>query len=314
MNGEKSFNLTRIGVFYDGNYFLHVSNYYNYVHERQTRLSVAGLHDFIRHKVAQEEGTDYRLSQIVDAHYFRGRLNAKDASQKENSFYYDRVFDDILMSEGVTTHYLPVKPNFKGGKQEKGIDVWLALEAFELAFYKRFSVLVLIASDGDYVPLIRKLNTLGTRVMVLSWDFEYQDQLGNNCVTRTSQDLLEEVTYPIAMHEIIDNRVNKSSAQINNLFVPKSEKSDKIKLKTNTTQIKTIKSTVNGENEFQEGEIHSIKQGYGFIKYPPNNLFFHYQSVIEIDFNELEPGDKVQFKIVKNDRGENVATEVKYIE
>jgi cold shock CspA family protein len=132
--------------------------------------------------------------------------------------------------------------------------------------------------------------------------------------SQKAQDLLEEVTYPIAMHEIIDNRVNKSSAQINNLFVPKSEKSDKIKLKTNTTQIKTIKSTVNGENEFQEGEIHSIKQGYGFIKYPPNNLFFHYQSVIEIDFNELEPGDKVQFKIVKNDRGENVATEVKYIE
>ncbi|MEX1187886.1 MAG: cold-shock protein, partial [Bacteroidia bacterium] len=29
--------VTRIGVFYDGNYFLHVSNYYNYFHERRRR-------------------------------------------------------------------------------------------------------------------------------------------------------------------------------------------------------------------------------------------------------------------------------------
>ncbi len=41
------------------------------------------------------------------------------------------------------------------------------VEAFELAIYKQFNVLALIACDGDYVPLVRKLNTLGTRVMVL---------------------------------------------------------------------------------------------------------------------------------------------------
>ena len=45
---EKGNNLTRIGVFYDGNYFLHVSNYYNYSHERKNRLSIAGLHHFIK--------------------------------------------------------------------------------------------------------------------------------------------------------------------------------------------------------------------------------------------------------------------------
>ena len=151
--------MTRIGVFYDGNYFLHVSNYYNYDHPRKRRLSVTGLHQFIKEQVAILEKNDPKRCQIVDAHYFRGRLGAQDAQQRGSVLYWDRVFDDILMSAGVTTHYLPLKNAF-GRKDEKGIDVWLALEAYENASLKQFDVLVLIASDGDFVPLVRKLLSL----------------------------------------------------------------------------------------------------------------------------------------------------------
>ncbi|MFN4285171.1 MAG: NYN domain-containing protein [Lacibacter sp.] len=292
--------LIRIGVFYDGNYFLKVSNYYAYGHQRKRRLSISGLHEFIRHQVSDEESSDVKLCQIVDAHYFRGRLNAAEASQRGDTLYYDRVFDDILMSEGVTTHYLPVKVGHDGTKQEKGIDVWLALEAFELAFYKRFNVLVLIASDGDYVPLVRKLNTLGTRVMVLSWDFEYANELGQKFTTRTSQDLLEEVTYPIAMHEIIDNRVKKNDPLINNLFVQTEQRRPAVALQPATRNANV-------------SEILSLKNGFGFIKYPPNNLFFHYSSVVDTDFNDLQVGDKVEFTIDKNDEGNDIAKSVKVV-
>ena len=44
----------RIGVFYDGNFLLHASNYYNYIHPERRRLSLNGLHRFIRHRVAEE--------------------------------------------------------------------------------------------------------------------------------------------------------------------------------------------------------------------------------------------------------------------
>ena len=303
MNNTKDLNLTRIGVFYDGNYFLHVSNFYNYFHERKSRISISGLHHFIRSNVAQQEGTDERLCQIVDAHYFRGRLNAHEASEQGNSLFYDRMFDDILSSQGVTTHYLPVKTSFSGIRHEKGIDVWLALEAFELAFYKRFNVLVLIASDGDYVPLIRKLNTLGTRVMVLSWDFEYTNSNGVNMVTRTSQDLLEEVTYPVAMHEIIDNRVKRNEPLINNLFVPQTKQ----RVFERPKEKKEIKS------DETVGKIMTLKNGFGFIEYPPNNLFFHYLSLIDVDFNDLKIEDKVKFTIGKNEKGENIAKDIELI-
>lgn len=293
-------NMIRIGVFYDGNYFLHVSNYYYYEHERNSRISIEGLHNFIRSRVAKEEGIDTRLCHIVDSHYFRGRLSAYEAQSTENKLYAERIFDDILMGEKIVTHYLPLR--MRGGKrEEKGVDVWLALEAYELTVFKKYDVMVLIASDGDYVPLVRKINTLGTRVMLLSWDFKYEDVNGRESVTRTSQELLEEVTYPVAMHEIIENRLNKNDLTIANLF----EKQDEARSKP---LIKPIQEGI------QKSRALNMKSGYGFIAFPPNNLFFHYEDVLDGNFNEIYDGDMVEFQVRRNDRGEEVAFNVRKVE
>ena len=131
--------ITRIAVIYDGNYFRIVSNYDHYNHARQSYLSIGGLHEFIRKMASEAEGNPMHLCQIVDAHYFRGRLWAQEASQLANRLYRERVMDDILMAEGVTQHNLPLK-NVGGRKGEKGIDVWLALETYELAVLKKFDV------------------------------------------------------------------------------------------------------------------------------------------------------------------------------
>lgn len=331
--------LTRIGVFYDGNYFLHVSNYYNYSHERRSRISISGLHAFIRRQVAEEEGVNERLCQIVDAHYFRGRLNAHEANQRGNQLFYDRLFDDILMSEGVVTHYLPVK-TYQGYRQEKGIDVWLALEAFELAQYKKFDVVVLITSDGDYVPLIRKLNTLGSRIMVLSWDFEFLNEQGEKQVTRTSQDLLEEVSYPVAMHGLIDDRSRRNDLIIQNLFVKQQARPTFTAVSGNGSAFSNgnsfgeltagdtyeaaypssdepnynLADTIDDDPEGRKiSTIRSLKTGYGFVNYPPNNLFFHYTSLIDTDFNELQVDDEVEFTVGRNAEGKDIAVDVRLL-
>lgn len=310
--------MTRIGVFYDGNYFLHVSNYYNYDHPRQRRLSITGLHNFIKQEVATLEKNQPSLCQIVDAHYFRGRLSAQEAHQRGAVLYWDRVFDDILMSAGVTTHYLPLRSS-NGRKEEKGIDVWLALEAYENAVYKEFDVLVLIASDGDFLPLIRKLNTLGTRVMILSWDFEFTNDMGKTMITRTSQDLLEEVSYPIPMHEIIDNRLRRNDPVINNIFVPGESKRRSHPIYNEYGEGDDMLPKVGADldssiGEVMTSEILSLKNGYGFIKFPPNNLFFHYTSVKDLDFNDLLVGDKVEFTLSRNEDKQLIATNVQLLE
>lgn len=308
--------LTKIGVFYDGNYFLHVSNFYNYDHPRRARLSIAGLHRFIEARVGNDVGQPGN-AKIVDSQYFRGRLSAQEAQNRGSVLYYDRVFDDILMSSGVTTHYSPLRNN-NGRRSEKGIDVWLAVEALETAMLRQLDVVVLIASDSDYVPLVRKIQGLGCRVMVLGWDFEFTTDNGSQMVTRTSQDLLQEASHPLLMTELIDNpRSQGERALVDQLFVAtnpekkrwgKDEEKKEPKKKTGPV---TLEEPTDGEvGERMESEIFSLKNGYGFIKYPPNNLFFHHTTVENVDFAELYVNDRVGFTLTHNEKGQLVAVEV----
>lgn len=293
---KKDGGLLRIGIFYDGNYFLHVSNYYNYFHPRKKRLNIAGLHEFLRHHVAAKEGVDPMCCQVIEAHFFRGRISAQEASQRGNQLYNDRVFDDILMSEGVVTHYLPVRP--RGGRREdKGIDVWLALETYEQTLHKHFDVLVLITSDGDYVQLVRKINSLGCKVMVLSWDFDYTDDQGREVTTRTSHELLREVTYPVSMHKLINEGLDKNDPLTVGLFTVQDMGHPKAQIEVQP-------------EDYLRARVLSINSGYGFIQYPPNNLFFHYMDVVDGDFGELMVGDMVEFIIARNERGQEVAKSV----
>lgn len=281
--------LTRIGVFYDGNFFRLVSNYYTYAHARLARISIAGLHEFIRNQVAVQEGTDARFCQVVDAHYFRGRVRAQEADERK-LLLAERLFEDVLMREGVTTHYLPMGP-----RGEKGIDVWLALEAFELAMYKRFDVLVLIACDGDFVPLVRKLNTLGTRVMLLGWDFAADER-----ETRTSQALIDAATYPVLMHQVIDDRSNARDPLVNGLFL-RTEPRERLPLQAEAPAVAIDRNP----DSVHHGAIQNLKEGYGFITPSDGgtNLFFAYNALVGVGPADLRSGTPVEYNVAENGKG-----------
>jgi len=292
--------LTRIGVFYDGNYFFKVSNYYKYQHKRQARISIEGLHEFIRHQVSTVEGVDMRLCHIVDAHFFRGRFSARSAEENQQ-LYNERVFDDILMGEGVVTHYLPMRNN-----AEKGVDVWLALEAFELAVYKRFDVLVLITGDGDFVPLARKVNSLGTRVMVIGWDFSFKDQNNEDQQTTTSIHLLDEVAYPILVSNIIDDKTKREDRIIRGLFVEPRENRQQAKgpSQSNCASISVEKPKAI-DDKIYEGEVCVLKEGFGFIKCQafPANIFFFWEQLENCEFSTLRKGDVLSFQEGRGSKG-----------
>jgi cold shock CspA family protein len=294
--------LTRIGVFYDGNYFSAVNNYYQYSHERKTRISIRGLHEFIRNKVAECEGSDGKYCQIVDAHYFRGRPRALEAD-KRGLLLKERLFDDVLVREGVVAHYLPMGP-----EGEKGIDVWLALEAFELAIYKQFDVCVLVACDGDFLPLVRKLNGLGIRVMLLAWDFEFVDQNGDKQQTKTAQVLRNEVTYPVMMHQLIDDRSRQNDPLMHGLFLPPQKEG----AASQSATVGSGSSPMNAEPDSPidneptyTGTIVNLLNGFGFIKPAASgeNIFFYHSGLLHVDFNDLKVGDKVRYKHGQNQKG-----------
>ena len=236
------------------------------------------------------------------------------------------------MSSGITTHYSPLRGGSNGQRRhEKGIDVWYALECYEQASLRQLDVVVLIASDGDYVPLVRKLHSLGCRVMVLGWDFEFITDNGNQMVTRTSQDLMKEASYPLPMHYVINHPEPGEEDFVDDLFV--ETRADKeanegddtppatkpaapatAPVKAEPKEVIYEEPTEGQVGDVLESRIFSLKKGYGFIKYPPNNLFFHHTNVANADFRDLRVDDYVDFVLEHNDKGQLVALDVHLIE
>ncbi len=298
----------KVGIFYDGSYFTHVSNYYNYVHPHRRRLHIGGLHDFVRHMVAEREGTTANLCHVIDAHFFRGRFSAKDANEKPNQLYYDRVFDDVLMYNGVQSHYLPVK-DLMGRKREKGVDVLMALETYELCMLKRYDVVVLIASDGDHVALVRKLHALGCKTMLLGWDFEYIEEVtGETQTTRTSNDLWRAVTYPLEMADVVEEGLRTNDEVVRDIFVTKELLPRDPAAEPDRPQVQAL-----SEAEAQErhtSQVMSLHNGYGFIRFPENNLFFLHDDLVDVDFATLHVGEDLEFNLAVNSKGQRVAKRI----
>lgn len=213
---DSTSGIVRIAVFYDGTFFSKMSGYYRFQHKRQHHLTFTGLHEFIRHKIAEKEQVDAAFCQIVEAHFFRGRFSLT-AAKAAKALESDRFMDQLLMYAGIVSHYYPMNENTTP-PEEKGIDVWLALEAYDLAVHKRFDVLVLVTGDQDFVPLIRKVNGIGTRVMLLADDVQWTENDGSSRHINTAQRLLEEAAYPILLSHEIDARTAKNDRIIDGLF------------------------------------------------------------------------------------------------
>jgi uncharacterized LabA/DUF88 family protein/cold shock CspA family protein len=289
--------LCRIAVFYDGTYFHKVSDYYLYQHARKARLSFKGLHEFIVAEVAKSEDMDARHCQIVDAAYFRGRMTAQQAQDKDK-LYSDRVFEDVLMRANVTMFQRHLRTKYDGGFEEKGIDVWLALEAYEMASLKKYDVCVLVTGDGDFVPLVNKLNTIGSRVMLIAWDFEYEYG-DKKKTTRAASELIDRVNYPIMMDTEIDARERRKDPLIDGLFMERTA--------ITAPPDRSPQNAAEIDGMEKDGTILSFvpEKGFGFIKPAGGgeNFFFHIRDMNGIDQEEICVGLKVIFLAGRNDKG-----------
>ena len=316
MAGRKKGSV-RIGIYYDGHYFYKVSNYYKFDHARQARISISGLHNFICTEVSARLGIDTDNCKVTEAHYFRGRSSK---AGNEKAILGERYFEDALTREGVNLHYLPLVRGFNNELKEKGIDVSLALDAYKKAAAKTIDILVLIAGDGDYLPLVRELKTMsGTSidVMLVSWDFEYT----NGDVTMTSQDLLEEVKYPIQMAIVIDDRLNTRNPVVMALFEPRQAEPVNIQPlleaepnQTFTQQLPIPAQSVSAfqppravkrkhltETEMAQDRIStilSLDAAGGWIRdIEYNNFYFFYSDVTNKKPEELTIGTTLQFRL-----------------
>jgi len=241
-------------------------------------------------------------------------LTAQQAEEK-NKLLSERLFEDVLMRADVTLYQQHLSTRPDGRLEEKSIDVSLALEAYEMASLKRYDVCVLITGDGDFVPLVLKLNSLGSRVMLIGWDFEYETN-GKFFSTRVSQRILDRVNYSVLMHEIIDSREKKSELLplINNIFVQKSYAERKLHMDENLTPKVLSQASIN--NAEMSGHIISLHDTYGFIKpddqfSASKNAYFKYDDLIDISPGNLKNGGAVHFTCARENEKSLIAVKIK---
>lgn len=159
-----------IGVFIDGGYYAKVNRALKKI--ENSIIRVRSLFDFICDNLAADEGVDPADCQITEAHYFRGRYRVKEAYDR-HLLYNERKFEDTLIENDVIFHYKHLREVERDGQVqviEKGVDVWFALEAYELATFRKFDYVVLITGDADHEMLVRKLKALKIKTLLLTWN------------------------------------------------------------------------------------------------------------------------------------------------
>ncbi len=186
-----------IGLFIDGGYYAKINEalYDN----MGVSIRMAELMRFIRKQVSWLSGSAIEECHIAESHYFRGRYRVNEANAK-HLLFQERKFEDSLIENDVIFHYKHLREVQKDGAVtviEKGVDVWFALEAFELAAFRQFDFVILITGDADHEMLLRKLKALKIRTILLTWD------VSNEKATSTARLLRDEAYSHIEISDLV---------------------------------------------------------------------------------------------------------------
>jgi uncharacterized LabA/DUF88 family protein len=157
----------RVIVFYDGNYFKQGQTYFRYM-EKRGWFRLPALHAILEKVIARNFNSQLELTKVVDAHYYDGRTTTQVATS--DHLQKERDFEMALIRAGIVPHFLPVSEKEKPSSTEedpkfalaqKGVDVQLALDVLDYAHEDRFDLAVLVTGDADFVPLVRKITSIG---------------------------------------------------------------------------------------------------------------------------------------------------------
>lgn len=68
-----------------------------------------------------------------------------------------------------------------GGKEEKGTDIYLAVDMLSLAHHNAYDKAILISGDSDFVEVVEKIQDIGKQVINLSFEQLKSDRLLKTC-------------------------------------------------------------------------------------------------------------------------------------
>ncbi len=211
MAAEQMMNPVRVMAFYDGAYFKAGQLYFRY-EEKSGWFSLSALHKLLEKYVASQAKSPVEVPKLGGAHYYDGRATTKaiGAEQLEK----ERDFEMALISAGIVPHYLALvekpKPDVTGDEPEfvlkqKGVDIKMALDVLDSAHDDRFDVAVLVTGDGDFVPLVHKITSLGKQALLAHFEIpEWTDDRGYpHRPTYASRALIDAVSWSLNFNHLV---------------------------------------------------------------------------------------------------------------
>jgi hypothetical protein len=281
---------SNIGIYFDFRYFDIIYNHYL---AQNTELNIEKFFNFVEYEVSTHlkiPMSNCKVNYNEVHFYIAGTANTAGERRLEEALVKARLGNNI--------HRLPLIL-INGIGKEKGVDARLMLDAYKSARADKFHVLVLITGDADFVPLVEDVkNELNKPVFLFFWDEKSTN-------TATAQFLIDTVTQPFAMHELLHSRVTKNPFvkellnQPKNLprqpLVTKPESRTNVMIPTEGLESLLIETAHECEKD-ANGWI--LGANFGLVlktvkKYDPQqhgkrlfNLFQDYQDVFEV---RLEP-------------------------
>lgn len=145
----------RVGMFIDGRFFEHTSNYYRRRHPIAHAITPSGFVRFVEHELRQILHEDAEVS-FLEKHFYIG------IRRQEKAHLMARLQDS-----DIEPHTFPLSIKEDRTMKEMGVDVALATDACVAAATNELDVVVLVAGDGDLFPAIKKIRKLGKPVFLV---------------------------------------------------------------------------------------------------------------------------------------------------
>ena len=190
MTKQKDF--LRIGVFYDGTFFIKAQNYF--WGKKYGWLTFQEFHKLLEKYVGiKEQG--HSSYKVVYSAWFQGLFKESEATEK--NLRLDRKRHQDLLHAGIEPKNVPMSET----KGEKAIDVYMAVETLQIGLDDKIDIAILVTGDGDYVPLVRTLMKNGIRVVIAY--FEYEEPNNKSFV---NERLVSSANYSLNINSLENDR------------------------------------------------------------------------------------------------------------
>ena len=281
-------------LYIDGAHFFRASNFYYHEHEKASRLRIQGLLEVIEGEVARAANCDRDDLHAIGRYFFRVRQNIDlrtGEPARNNSDFRD-------MLGGIGVEFCEVGLADVPQQPSRLAESTMVLHAYDNLLLGGAKMLVLLGSEGFYLPLIERAQRRGIPVVQLYWDCAMKKDMAYNSA------LSAAARFPVEMQARMQ-ALEDDPITANLFYLPRSQEcegraelsadqvADEPVVGTSLPQVGTVE---------RESSILSLKNGFGFIlEEDGNNRFFHNSALVDCTFEELMVGAPVRYTCIIND-------------